>query len=408
MRRQKWQPLWKVTAAFLCLFLLFASSCEKAIPIDERTEPTEEESQTEPITQTEPPSWTEFIQQDDELDPIALRGAKNIEDVFVLDIQGVLWNNDNLMTAYLETENDVALSIKTYLQGRGTYKETPDRVDKIDQVYRIEQYTNSKGDKTSYIIVIPIETVEKGRMYELFCFTYAHEDFKKIGSIAYDKTHESLYDAEENLVASISYEYLEGIPFAFINGFSGAKQYADFDTHRGCGDFFVLNRSNKFWLYKDLAVFAGTRVTRYDGLETGRTSYKKEPFSGSDYLMKEFIYDKKGRLEKIQEKFPKDYLEEHGYDPGELRSEITLDYRNDDTLKMLDYSFSWSGYGTYDCTGEIYYDKLERMEYMHYYVTHGRHHRFFLYEGESARPWAFISFCTFGGGLDNFYLFKQR
>jgi len=408
MRKGEWKLLWRAAASFLCLFLLFASSCEKAIPIDEPTEPTVEESQTEP------PSWTEFIQQDDELDPIPLRGAKNIEDIFVLDIPLGPWNNDDIRTEYLETENDVALSIKIYLQERGTYKETPDRVDKIDQVYRVEHYTSS--NKTSYIIVIPIETVAKGRMYELFCFTYTQEDFKKIGSIAYDKTRESLYDAEENLVASISYEYLKGIPFPFINGFAGAKQYADFyNGHYSEAGFSVLNRNNKFWLYKDLAVFDGTRVIGYNGLESD--SYKKKLLVYDElcgHLMKDFIYNNKGKLIRINEEFPEEMLPSedeiaaHGSDYMEYRSRITLDYRNDDTLKMMDYSFSWSGYGTWDSSGKIYYDQLGRMAYMHYYVTHGTHYGYYLYEGESTRPWACIGFCTFGGGLSDFYLFKQR
>jgi len=41
-----------------------------------------------------------------------------------------------------------------------------------------------------------------------------------------------------------------------------------------------------------------------------------------------------------------------------------------------------------------------------YYITHGRHYYIYLYEGESDRPWACIGFCTFGGGLSDFYLFQ--
>ena len=401
------QPLlWKATAAFLCLFLLFASSCEKNISMDDPTEPTmlttqaestaQTEEETEPITQTEPESWTEFIQQDDELDPIPLRGAKNIEDIFILDIQRGPGVDSDLEGAPFE---DGAAYNKAYLQKHGTYKNTPDRVDQFEDIWyddwRIEEYTNN--GKTSCIIY------NDGLKY---CFTYTQEDLKKIGSIAYDKTHESLYDAEENLIASISYEYLKGIPFPLIDGFSGAKQFAEYtDKHRECGDFFVLNRSNKFWLYKDLAVFDGTRVIGYNGLKNSGDSYKKQPIV--DHLMKEFIYDKNGKLKRIQEKFPEDW-DEYDFDPGEFCSEITLDYRSDDTLKMVDYSFGWGGYGTFDCTGKIYNDKLGRMMNMRYYVTHGAHYFFYLYEGESKRPWACIGLCTFGFGVDNFYLFKQR
>jgi hypothetical protein len=148
----------------------------------------------------------------------------------------------------------------------------------------------------------------------------------------------------------------------------------------------MLNKNQKFWFYKDYAVFdAAGKVIGYNN------ELQYPGISLNHYS--EFGYDEKGRLKEIREPYNED---DNYISPAwevDFSGEITLDYREDNTLSSVNYGFYHFNHGTWDSSGKIRYDEKGRMIYREYYVTHGRHYCIYLYDGESTRPRAVIEFC---------------
>lgn len=88
------------------------------------------------------------------------------------------------------------------------------------------------------------------------------------------------------------------------------------------------------------------------------------------------------------------------YSPG-------FDYKNG-VISEADYSRSADMHGTWDCQGQIYYDKSGRMTDNSYYVTHGGQDHIFLYNGDSKMPWACIYWDSFYNGFEQIYLFMPN
>jgi hypothetical protein len=157
--------------------------------------------------------------------------------------------------------------------------------------------------------------------------------------------------------------------------------------------------NQRFWLDKKFTVFneAGKPTGYNADLYNWWNSYHNET------VYNDFVYDEKGKLIAIREEFTEEDENNNGI--WEFATDITLKYREDDTINTVDYRFFyWGSYcnrGSGDSTGEIFYDEKERIIYRTYYMTHGFHSCFYLYEGDSKRPWAYIDLGGLASSGDN-------
>ena len=307
---------------------------------------------------------------------------------------------------------DDTLAVNTYLQERGMFKETPDKIIYGGESYIVEYYVNGDKRQTSFIIYFK-ETSTSCCSYGggLCCMTISWDDLDELGSIKYDcnqngdAVYEDLYNADGEHITNLSYEYFDGVPLPFIKENAFYKSFALSDKDIGMYSYFresVLNRNQKFWFYRDFAVFDAK----------GKVAGINDDTEFNYNHFKEFLYDENGRLKEIREHFSEDekitmpeFIElDFSVD---FSGTIRFDYRENDKLSATDYGYFYYNHPTYDFSGHIHYDEQGRMIYKNYYVTHGCHTDIYLYDGDSKRPWAYIEMCE---GCNPFviYLFPQK
>lgn len=301
------------------------------------------------------------------------------------------------ITPYIDDEKRNEI-IAAYLQKHDIDKEMPDGTTNDCKRCLIEYYSDEDRRMTCMIFHIwglyykdpdalaaaassfyDLSQEEQDKLSETtlreitYCTTLYWDDINYAGTLIYDcdkeqrTTWESFTDLEGNVLTSLSYDYIEDIPFSFIT------EYENVET----ANPYILNRAQCFWLYKDL--------TEYD--ETGRwISYHGCLHSGDRAVCS---YDENAKLETIREE-----SEEFEEDWGDARSgDITLHYREDGSLERMEYSFVTARRSTYDSSGTAYFDEQGRMVYRTYYVTHGNHECFYLYK-DGKRPWAYMELCS--------------
>jgi len=338
-------------------------------------------------------------------DIIEIKGVETVLRWYTYNFNADKIFNGKVPTiAWFDSEDEMVSFIDEYLQGNKMFKETPDSIFYGGDNYFAEYYTDSEKRKSSFIIHLsePViyydddghenhENYEETAVFDwhICCITISWDDLQELGVMLYecnkngDTLREDLYNPQGELITSMSYEYFKGVPFAFMN-IKGNKFFGrtGLDMYWSSPET-IINRSQKFCFYKDFAVFDETGAV---------TGYNRDLSLDADNLTdysNQFIYDEKGRLTAI-------------YDELTFSSEITLEYRDNDKLKELNYNFFGDNHGTADQSGKIYYDELGRITYRSYYMTHGDHTCIYLYAGESKRPWACIEWCGMSqSGIDN-------
>jgi len=343
--------------------------------------------------------------------------GKNVETVLLFSPD--VLNDEKLrdtVSISFDDKNQETAFIKSYLQKHETFKETPDSVYYDDKNYYIEYYANNDKKKTSFIIHFIYDANTFGE--SVYCITFSWDDLKELGNIVYDcdqngdTIYENLYDTNGEQIADISYEYVNGFPFPLISKYNIPNDDNYYFVYK------ILNRNQKFWFYKDLTVFDKTgKITRYNGDLQDSQKISQIHFNN-------FIYDEKNRLSEIHEEFTeedKKFLsDDFGIEDFSsiFSGKITLGYSENGKLILLNYGYHFANHGTWESSGEIYYDEQGRMIYRDYYITHGTHYCIYLYEGESKRPWAYIELCSmpytvqdnvgYGGAETSVYLFQSN
>ncbi len=279
--------------------------------------------------------------------------------------------------------------IKSYLQSWDMYKEKPDGVISGAEKTQVEYYSDEIKGKTCFIVHMYFDSWVDAKdnvrdAYEkVYCIAVVWNGLEQKGSLSYERDEtgkviaESLYDVNGESIAEISYEYMPGIVFPFIEKYQSTEE-DDYEI-RG-----VLNRNNKFWLYKD-----GTEID-----ESGIVQkYSREIYYGGEYEADILCtYNEEGQLQAFLEQLS-DFDIEMECDE-EYSGEVLFRYKDDKNLELIDYRFCTFSHGTWDSSGEIYFDEQNRMVYRECYITHGRHYWVYLYEGEETRPRAIIYICN--------------
>jgi hypothetical protein len=291
----------------------------------------------------------------------------------------------DIVRAGFDDKEQMDSFVSAYLNERGMYKPIPDATYGYGDYY-VEYYKNEELKKTSFILQ------EDENMYFVYCISFSWDDLSEIGSKVYELDEkqnivlEGVYATGDLCAAYASYEYMNGIPFPFIDRF-----YIEY-TELVDGDLYadVFHMNQRFWLEKQFADIDETgKVNGYNAdLYHWSNAYTK---TGAVY--NDFVYDEKGKLTAINEAFSEDG--DSNTAPREFATDITLDYREDDTLSVVNYGFDYTDIDTHsrgsgDSSGTIFYDEQGRMSHRTYYMTHGAHSGFYLYDGDAKTPWAYI------------------
>jgi hypothetical protein len=280
-------------------------------------------------------------------------------------------------------EKQQAEFIKSYLQEREMYKEVPDGVSYYNGKNIAEYYIDKEKRKICFVLRVLGSAPYDGR----FCITMNMDDMKEIANLTYrydkknDIVNESLYDINGKQAAHISYRYIPEVPFPFITEYEDVNNYKE-----AIGD--VLYRSQKFWLYENMAKF--NKSGKWIGYNTDL--YEPDRLR-TNYV---FSYDRSDRLKKIAGRLSQTDTEKY-LDKDTLtdfkdadKSEIKLSYQDNGNLDTITYFCSQWVYGTYGSDGNIHYDEEGRMIYEDAYVTHGTFYNYYFYNDDEKIPWACI------------------
>lgn len=214
---------------------------------------------------------------------------------------------------------------------------------------------------------------------DIICFEVNLDALEKEGYLSYEtdqkdrKIHESVYDAQKELVHSVSYQYEENTPFPIVSEISGAG---------GMSDLFALNADT-------LEYGADGRIVGYKGHPH---QWILELDDDDDTLCHGTCeYDEAGRLSRMKEDaqtVDDEYIEEPGH--------LDILYGDNGKISKVEYSYTsvYGMHGTWNGSGTVLYDTLGRPAYRYYYVTHGGHYGWFLYHGEEQNPYAYIEVCS--------------
>lgn len=294
--------------------------------------------------------------------------------------------------------------IDNYLLAQGIEKETPDGVSyDPDGKLNVEYYVDEQKKQYCFIVHFwtPIgDSVNGIREWEESVWgtthTLSEEDLlgKLVNEVdtQQEVIREQLYDNTGKELADVSYEYVTGFPFPLITEFdSQDENWNLFDVS--------LARNQKAWFFKENIQFdeAGN-VVAYIG-------------DGNRYDWKEYFkysvtceYDSNGKLTALSEEIPESMRDR---DDVDYTGYWNFNCDENGNVKTVDYQRSYYTYGSGDCHGTIEYDTRGRMIYNGYYVTHGYHENYFLYEEDADKPWACLQWCGYSPGFDAVYLFLE-
>jgi len=250
----------------------------------------------------------------------------------------------------------------------------------VDPEYGVE-YDIAGDSRHVTCIVVPFDELENSGYME---YEYDNE-------IKFSK--ETLYGAEGNQIASVSYQCLPDIPFSVIREYEAYAELEDWRIFR------LLNRSDKLRVDEDilkydtngkLLDYEGRLIDSLYGLDV--LYYNKSHVDGRQNNI--FEYDKDGRVISITEipvatAFGQNYddgWEKHGY-----TGRVEISYSEGGSPAAVEYSFfNMKGYA--EGTGVILYDSKGRIVYNSNFDIGVRNYEYiWFYDGDSQRPWACVN-----------------
>lgn len=307
--------------------------------------------------------------------------------------------------------------VEDYLRSEGMENMTPDGVSAAwDEDSYVAYYIDQKQEKCCFAVHVwgdywvDYEAGISQYADAVYCAACDFHEAEQTGNIIYHYdtaqgvTQETAYDAWGKRMADISYKYIEGVPFPVIT------ESWNLDT--AYSPVWALCRGQKTWLYLKTAVtdesgrIIGTEKAA-DISDDGEIAVVSD---GRVYLPYVCVlhYDENGRLKDIQEEMqPYDIEKGWGWwdDSIDYSGQMEFFYREDGTLKEVEYLRSSYTHGTWDSDGTIAYDEQGRMIIDSYYVTHGGDAGIYLYEGDATRPWARLDWCSFQPGIESVSVF---
>lgn len=232
-------------------------------------------------------------------------------------------------------------------------------------------YEKSEERIAYFLIHNPRKPEEEYPKY-IICIEVELDAIEKEGYLSFQTDKEgrkvlgSAYDAQGEIIQSVSYQYADNVPFPIVSGFAGANLVpGPFAFHEG--------------------------NLEYDG-EGKIVGYKGHPslVDGDDntgcYGICE--YDTKGRLVSLREDgqtFDGEYYEHPGH--------LDILYGENGEITKVEYGYIHILHSTWNSSGSVWYDLFGRPVRRSYYVTHGYHYGWFLYRDEEKIPYAYIEVC---------------
>ena len=307
--------------------------------------------------------------------------------------------------------------VEDYLHSQGMENMTPDGVSAAwDEDSYVAYYIDPKQQKCCFVIHmwgdywVDYEAGISQYADAVYCASCDFHEAEQTGNIIYHYdtakgvTQETAYDAWGKRMADISYQYIEGVPVPFVT------ESWNLDTVYS--PIWALCRGQKTWLYLETAVTdeSGRIIGTEEVADISDDGELTAVSDGRVYLPHACVlhYDENGRLKDIQEEMqPYDIEEGWGWWDGSIdySGQMEFFYREDGTLKEVEYLRSSYTHGTWDSHGTIQYDEQGRMIIDSYYVTHGGDASIYLYEGDEMRPWARVDWCSFMPGIESVSVF---
>lgn len=290
----------------------------------------------------------------------------------------------DIVRASFDDKEEFDLFVKEYLTEREMYKEEPDKVYGYGD-YFADYYVDESRERFSLILY------ENIHHYFVTCVTFSSNDLSDLGNIVYgyNNKHELIYSEvflpDDSGIAYTNYNYIDNIPFPIVDSF-----YID-DPEYMYGDLIsiLFHINQRLWLDSEYLVLdENDHILEFNAdLYNRYNHYSEKPAINNN-----FVYSDNGNLIAIQESFSDDNLNDGVW---EYATDINLYYKNDGSLNKVEYGFYYMDFDTHDrgsgdSTGTIYYDEQERIVHRDYYMTHGSHSCFYLYEENSKTPWAYI------------------
>ena len=282
--------------------------------------------------------------------------------------------------------------VKYFLQMHEINKTKPDGASSsVDGIFNnhiniinTEYYINEKNDKICFVIYSWDFTY-------VTCIAGTINDFINQNRIEYiydEKSGihtEQSYDTENNLLASVSYKFVEGVPFPVITESYKADGYFIYSRE-------LLNTS-RFQLHEKYIIYDGNgKIIGYEG--DINSSYIFEDYDIVYYRenYEVILYFDGGKLLSMKqvpkkEDFDWGHWEGMGWDYIGL---VDISYRDDGSLRNVAHSFYSGIYGTSDSSGTAYFDNQGRMVHRHHYHTSGGYSYAWFYDETSRRPWAVV------------------
>lgn len=289
--------------------------------------------------------------------------------------------------------------VEQFLRDNGFDVPVPDSsfCDEEEEIYG-ECYVDSKGERYCFILYqdgyAECTVRELGDSKGPEHLVYRRDDTGEV-------VQETVYDVWGMRKAEAFYRYRENIPFPFLT--------EGWNLEEGSDDAVSLCRNHKTWFSE--------KYVEMD--ESGRAeALNGDGFDGADsksffWYRDHFSYRPDGKLDKITEEMPEEYVEQmmREYPEAfaemdeEYFGEMAFAYGREGILRKIEYRRNDWGYGTWDQVGFIEFDRQGRMVHNHYYVTHGYHKKFYFYHEDEERPRVMADFCV-GNGFEEIRVYQ--
>lgn len=281
--------------------------------------------------------------------------------------------------------------INTYLTERAFNPYEPTGVISRGEVKLGEYYIDKTNEKIAFVLRVWNLELETPNQVYISCITFDMAYKQNIGYVQYDYNDneqlfkEIFYDKEFMMISDIEYELNNHFPFHLVRKYSTSSN----DNKHV---YEVLNRNEKFFFFTDrMNQTTNGLPIEYIG-DIFHINQYEDFESNSDQLT--FSYDQENRLKGIKGSFVNEdfYDNNNQGESYESMLNVEIHYLIGSDIDYIKYSTPALMYGSYDSTGELYYDEFGRMIYNSHYVTHGSIEQFYFYRENEINPFICIKF----------------
>lgn len=372
------------TVVLIGALALTLAGCSKDAVVDSATETSEIVESTEQVSETESLELTSEVESSEQAamketeTEIAFPEGETVRTIYAYSTRDYIdvESEESLKTSIIREVSNEQEEERFLADYRKAHQIEGDGEELSQNGYsKVICYEKSAEGVAHFLIHDPLKNEEEYPK-DIICFEVNLGALEKEGYLSYEtdqkdrKIHESVYDAQKELVHSVFCQYEENIPFPIVSEISGDG---------GMSDLFALNADT-------LEYGADGRIVGYKGHPH---QWMLELDDDDTLCHGTCEYDEAGRLRRMKEDaqtVDDEYYEEPGH--------LDISYGDNGKISKVAYGYTHMLHATWNSSGTVLYDELGRPTYRYYYVTHGGHYGWFLYQGEEQNPYAYIEVCS--------------